>query len=150
MKVTGTAVVALAGITVAAVGLYLLRNKIGAVLEIPAKVFDAVNNAVPPGMSIVDERGVVIANVSGADLKKYNANPINMGGIGSSMPMVLPWYAGFGYSMEDWERDNPFAEPPPEPTKYSNPISDGVNWVGGKVAGDSNWTLGGWIYDITH
>ena len=37
-----------------------------------------------------------------------------------------------------------------------NPASDknlaytGVNAVGQTVSGDDSWTLGGWIYDITH
>lgn len=41
-------------------------------------------------------------------------------------------------------------------TKDLNPASDqnlayrGVNGVGAAVSGDSSWTLGGWIYDITH
>ena len=37
-----------------------------------------------------------------------------------------------------------------------NPISDknlaysGVNAIGSVVSGDDDWTLGGWVYDITH
>lgn len=40
--------------------------------------------------------------------------------------------------------------------KDLNPASDqnlayrGVNKVGEAITGESNWTLGGWIYDITH
>jgi len=37
-----------------------------------------------------------------------------------------------------------------------NPASDqnlayrGVNAIGSGITGDSSWTLGGWIYDVTH
>lgn len=39
---------------------------------------------------------------------------------------------------------------------WVNPVSDqnlayrGVNALGGALAGDDSWSLGGWIYDITH
>lgn len=36
------------------------------------------------------------------------------------------------------------------PLNHDNVIYGGVNSVGGAVTGDKNWTLGGWIYDITH
>ena len=36
------------------------------------------------------------------------------------------------------------------PTSDENLAYRGVNAVGGAVAGDRNWTLGGWLYDITH
>ncbi len=37
------------------------------------------------------------------------------------------------------------------PTSDQNLIYRGVNAVGGAVSGEgSAWTLGGWIYDITH
>lgn len=37
------------------------------------------------------------------------------------------------------------------PTSDRNLIYRGVNAVGGTVSGEgSAWTLGGWIYDITH
>lgn len=37
------------------------------------------------------------------------------------------------------------------PTSDQNLIYRGVNAIGGAVSGEgSAWTLGGWIYDITH
>lgn len=40
---------------------------------------------------------------------------------------------------------------PIRPTSDQNVIYRGVNAVGGAVSGEgSGWTLGGWIYDITH
>lgn len=41
-------------------------------------------------------------------------------------------------------------------TKDLNPASDqnlayrGVNGLGAAITGDNSWSLGGWIYDITH
>lgn len=67
---------------------------------------------------------------------------------GEIYPNVSPWYAG--YQMEDWEIENPFGTAPAPKTPYSNPISEGVNYLGEKVTGQKDWTLGGWVYDITH
>lgn len=35
-------------------------------------------------------------------------------------------------------------------TSQNNVIYTGVNGIGSAVSGDENFTLGGWIYDITH
>lgn len=66
----------------------------------------------PPGMTITDSSGKTVASVSGADVKKSNANPINMGGIGSfnlssgSVPVTKNWWDG--YTMTEKEKENPF------------------------------------------
>ncbi|MBU2871968.1 hypothetical protein [Colwellia sp. E2M01] len=36
------------------------------------------------------------------------------------------------------------------PLNNDNIFASGVNAVGAKLSGSSNWSLGGWIYDITH
>lgn len=36
------------------------------------------------------------------------------------------------------------------PWNQDNVIYGGVNSAGAAVTGDSNFTLGGWIYDVTH
>ena len=36
------------------------------------------------------------------------------------------------------------------PTNQNNIFSKGVNTAGEALTGDPNWTLGVWIYDITH
>lgn len=36
------------------------------------------------------------------------------------------------------------------PVNNDNVFNQGVSAVGRKLSGNSNWTLGGWIYDITH
>lgn len=36
------------------------------------------------------------------------------------------------------------------PTSRDNVFYRGVNSVGESLTGDEDWTLGGWIYDITH
>lgn len=36
------------------------------------------------------------------------------------------------------------------PVNQDNIFYGGVNAVGGKLTGDSDFTLGGWIYDKTH
>lgn len=36
------------------------------------------------------------------------------------------------------------------PASDQNLIYRGVNGVGSAVSGDSNFTLGGWLYDVTH
>lgn len=36
------------------------------------------------------------------------------------------------------------------PTNRDNIFYSGVNSVGAAVSGDKDWSLGGWIYDITH
>lgn len=37
-----------------------------------------------------------------------------------------------------------------KPTSDQNLINQGVNAVGAAVSGSKSWTLGGWIYDVTH
>jgi hypothetical protein len=37
-----------------------------------------------------------------------------------------------------------------DPTNQQNIINRGVSAVGATISGEENWTLGGWIYDITH
>lgn len=36
------------------------------------------------------------------------------------------------------------------PLNPDNIIYSGVNKVGGAIAGSDDWSLGGWIYDVTH
>jgi hypothetical protein len=36
------------------------------------------------------------------------------------------------------------------PVNDNNIFSSGVDAVGAKLSGDENWTLGGWIFDVTH
>lgn len=36
------------------------------------------------------------------------------------------------------------------PVNNDNIFNQGVLAVGQKITGDSNWSLGGWIYDVTH
>jgi hypothetical protein len=36
------------------------------------------------------------------------------------------------------------------PLNNNNIFASGVNGVGQKLSGNNNWSLGGWIYDITH
>ena len=36
------------------------------------------------------------------------------------------------------------------PTSDKNLAYTGVNNVGSSITGDPNWSLGGWVYDITH
>ena len=36
------------------------------------------------------------------------------------------------------------------PINNDNIFASGVDAVGAKLSGNENWTLGGWIYDITH
>lgn len=36
------------------------------------------------------------------------------------------------------------------PTSDQNLAYRGVNAVGSAISGDEHWTLGGWIYDVTH
>jgi len=36
------------------------------------------------------------------------------------------------------------------PTNPNNIFASGVNDVGRSLSGNDNWTLGGWIYDVTH
>lgn len=36
------------------------------------------------------------------------------------------------------------------PVNDDNIFASGVDAVGAKLSGNENWTLGGWIYDITH
>ena len=36
------------------------------------------------------------------------------------------------------------------PADSRNIVNRTVNTVGGAIAQDSNWSLGGWIYDLTH
>lgn len=36
------------------------------------------------------------------------------------------------------------------PASSNNLVNRGVTAVGSAISGDSGWTLGGWIYDITH
>lgn len=156
MKFTAGGVVAVAGVAVAAFGVYFVFKKIGAIAAIPAEVFNAVNDAVPPGMTFNQRQPdgtIKKVTVTGEQIKQANANGANMGMIAwpsSNSTSVSPWYAGTGYQLEDWEKENPFGEAPTPDTKYSNFISNGVNWVGEKVSGTSDWNLGGWIYDVTH
>jgi len=36
------------------------------------------------------------------------------------------------------------------PVNPDNIFNEGVNSVGSAISGDDDWSLGGWIYDITH
>lgn len=36
------------------------------------------------------------------------------------------------------------------PVNQDNIFASGVNAVGAKISGNGHWSLGGWIYDITH
>jgi len=36
------------------------------------------------------------------------------------------------------------------PASNENIINKGVSSVGASISGNENWSLGGWIYDITH
>lgn len=36
------------------------------------------------------------------------------------------------------------------PADSQNIVNRGVNGIGAAISGDTNWTLGGWVYDITH
>lgn len=36
------------------------------------------------------------------------------------------------------------------PASQTNIVNRGVTSVGVQLSGDPNWTLGGWIYDLTH
>lgn len=85
--------------------------------------------------------------VNGVPVNYYNAYASQ-----NTLPQVSTrnWWDGTNYDLEDWEKENPFAEPPPPETKYSNWVSDGVNWVGEKASGEKEWTLGGWLYEVTH
>lgn len=37
-----------------------------------------------------------------------------------------------------------------KPSSPDNIVYRGVNGIGGAISGERDWTLGGWIYDITH
>lgn len=36
------------------------------------------------------------------------------------------------------------------PLSNENYVNQGVSWIGRKATGTNTWTLGGWLYDITH
>lgn len=36
------------------------------------------------------------------------------------------------------------------PTNYDNVFNQTVLSIGQEISGDNSWSLGGWIYDITH
>lgn len=36
------------------------------------------------------------------------------------------------------------------PVNPDNIFNSGVNAIGSSISGDSEWTLGTWIYDVTH
>lgn len=42
------------------------------------------------------------------------------------------------------------AAPYVNPASNQNVIYTGINGIGGAVSGEENWTLGGWLYDVTH
>lgn len=56
----------------------------------------------------------------------------------------------FGKQILDWFKDQ---APPPgsfDPTSDKNLAYRGANAVGGALTGDDNFTVGGWLYDLTH
>jgi hypothetical protein len=118
MVLTGVAVVA------AAVIFYKLRGVVSGILAVPEKIVGsvvggvkAVNSAVPPSMTFNQKQPdgtVKKVVVSGAQIKRANANPSNMGMVAwpSLPPKVPEWYEGSGYQMEEWEKDNPFGYSP--------------------------------------
>ncbi len=103
MKLTGGAVVSVAGLLVAVGAVYFIRKKlavvgeaVGYVLELPVQAFNAVNNAVPPGVTfdqVQDDGTVKKITVSGEQIKRANVNPMNMGMVQwpSSSESVSPW-----------------------------------------------------------
>lgn len=42
------------------------------------------------------------------------------------------------------------AAPYVNPASRDNVVYRGVNGIGGAISGEKDWTLGGWIYDVTH
>lgn len=124
MKLTAGAVVTVAGLLAAAGAVYFIKKKISLVgdavdyaLDLPVAAFNAVNNAVPPGITFDQKQpdgSIKKVTVTGAQIKKANANGANMGMVAwpSALSSVSPWYAGFGYEMDDWEADNPFGTDP--------------------------------------
>lgn len=77
-------------------------------------------------------------------------------GVGIVLVVLAAWYLknkvvdGLGAGVDAIKDAAEATIPYINPADTHNVIYSGVNGIGGAVSGDSNWTLGGWIYDVTH
>lgn len=132
VQLNATAVLALAGVAVAGFVAY---------------------RVVRAGGAVADTVGQVITH----DLNPASSdNVVNQAllAIGQSISGDPNWT--LGGSVYDWTHTDQA-----DPTRFTgldgvNPVSPdnfinrGVNSIGRAVSNDQSWTLGGWLYDITH
>lgn len=155
LQLTGGSVIAIAGLVVVAGGVYWGRKKLTAVADTlgdivtaPARAVSAINNAVPPGMTfdqVQPDGSIKPVTVEGSKIKQANANPTNMGMVAwPSSGSSSPWYLNLGYTVESWEKENPFGEPPVQKDDefkwssvldYVSPANAIGGFIGRKIGG---------------
>ena len=152
IKIDGVMVLTGVAIIAAVVVAYKVKKTIGDVgqkisdiVDIPVHTFNFVNDAVPPSISFDQKQAdgtVKKVTVSGADIKRANANGANMGMIAwptTTLPDVSPsggrnWWDGLGYTLTDAEKENPFADPVPDTGTWlytaDSPMGKAVDFIG--------------------
>lgn len=77
-------------------------------------------------------------------------------GVGIVLAILAAWYLknkvvdGLGAGVDAIKDAAETVAPYVNPADNRNVVYSGVNGIGGAISGDSSWTLGGWIYDVTH
>lgn len=132
LELSATAVLALAGLAVA--GLVAWR------------VYST-------GRQVAELAGDVIAR----DLNPASAdNLVNraVSNVGASLTGDPNWTLGGAiFDLTHNDPDDPSRNTvldPVNPASERNVVNQGLQSIGRSISGDSTWTLGGWIYDLTH
>lgn len=132
VQINATAVLALAGIAMAGFVAYRVVRAGGAVAETVGQV---ITHDLNPASSDNVVNQALLA-------------------IGQSISGDPNW--SLGGSIYDWTHSDPtdptrFTVPDAiDPTHSDNFINRRVNAIGRAITDDKSWTLGGWLYDVTH
>lgn len=152
MKVTGTAVAVLGGVVaIGAIGFFLYR-KSNAVVDAlnPASdkniVYGGVNAV---GSALTGDGSFALGSWFYDQTHNEAGDTDYMAAVGGSFWALTPGLYGLdkiaGFSDMDYSFLNYV-----NPASEKNVVYSGVNKVGAVVSGDKEWSLGTWIYDITH
>lgn len=123
-----------------AVGIYLLYRTLNKAGEVAGDVVDAIN---PLNSENIFYSGV---NNIGALLTGNDDFSLGAAVYDAEHAGYFDYFSPFG-TLKLIADKTPDAV---KPTSDQNMIYQGVNKVGEKLTGDKGFSLGGWIYDVTH
>ena len=149
MRFTAGALIALAGLLAVGGAVYVMRKK-------GAAVVDALN---PASENNLAYRGVnALGSFATGDdhftlggfvydqTHEDNGGFDYSGAVGLGVMVAMPGVYGIGKITGISDMDYSFLNPASD----KNIVYGGVNSIGAKVSGDKDWSLGGWLYEVTH